>query len=54
MTTHSLVPMASRHRGVDMPELCASLVRSAMSRVRRPRAAAATIAAPAPVAVTNH
>jgi len=32
MTTHSLVPMASRHRGVDMPELCASLVRAAMSR----------------------
>ena len=32
MTTHSLIPMASRHRGVDMPELCASLVRSAMAR----------------------
>jgi len=32
MTTHSLVPMASRHRGVDMPALCASLVRAAMSR----------------------
>jgi D-alanine-D-alanine ligase len=32
MTTHSLVPMASRHRGVDMPELCASLVRAAMQR----------------------
>ncbi len=54
MTTHSLVPMASRHRGVDMPELCASLVRSAMSRVRRPRAAAGTGAATEPVAVTNH
>ena len=32
MTTHSLIPMASRHRGVDMPELCASLVRAAMAR----------------------
>ena len=32
MTTHSLVPMASRHRGVDMPELCATLVRAAMAR----------------------
>jgi D-alanine-D-alanine ligase len=32
MTTHSLVPMASRHRGVDMPELCASLVDAAWSR----------------------
>jgi D-alanine-D-alanine ligase len=36
MTTHSLVPKASRHRGVDMPELCAGLVRSALSRVSRP------------------
>ena len=34
MTTHSLIPMASRHRGVDMPELCASLVRTAMARAR--------------------
>jgi D-alanine-D-alanine ligase len=32
MTTHSLIPMASRHRGVGMPELCASLVRAAMER----------------------
>lgn len=32
MTTHSLIPMASRHRGVDMPELCASLARAAMAR----------------------
>ena len=32
MTTHSLVPMASRHRGVDTPQLCASLVRAAMAR----------------------
>ena len=34
MTTHSLIPMASRHRGVDMPELCASLVRGAIERAR--------------------
>jgi len=39
MTTHSLVPMASRHRGVDMPELCASLVRSALARASAPRSA---------------
>jgi len=32
MTTHSLIPMASRHRGIDMPELCATLVRAAMAR----------------------
>jgi D-alanine-D-alanine ligase len=37
MTTHSLVPMASRHRGVDMPELCASLVQAAMRRARASR-----------------
>ena len=41
MTTHSLVPMASRLRGVDMPELCASLVRAAMHRAHAPRAAVA-------------
>jgi D-alanine-D-alanine ligase len=41
MTTHSLVPMASRHSGVDMPELCASLVRAAMHRAHAPRAAVA-------------
>ncbi|MFM7260402.1 MAG: hypothetical protein ACKO3W_07340, partial [bacterium] len=34
MTTHSLVPMASRHRGVEMPELCARLVRAALARGR--------------------
>ena len=34
MTTHSLVPMASRHRGVDMPQLCADLVRAALQRRR--------------------
>jgi D-alanine-D-alanine ligase len=34
MTTHSLVPMASRHRGVEMPELCARLVRAAMARAK--------------------
>lgn len=32
MTTHSLIPMASRHRGVEMPALCASLVRAAVAR----------------------
>ncbi len=32
MTTHSLIPMASRHRGVEMPELCTALVHSAMAR----------------------
>lgn len=32
MTTHSLVPMASRHAGVDMPELCARLVEAAAER----------------------
>lgn len=37
MTTHSLVPMASRHRGVDMPSLCASLAQSAMRRARADR-----------------
>lgn len=31
-TTHSLVPMASRKRGVEMPELCASLVLAARDR----------------------
>ena len=32
MTTHSLVPMAARHAGIEMPELCASVVRTALSR----------------------
>ncbi|MFM1805094.1 MAG: D-alanine--D-alanine ligase [Planctomycetota bacterium] len=44
MTTHSLVPMASRHRGVDMPALCAGLVRAAIARTasaRNPRASTA-------------
>lgn len=31
-TTHSLVPMASRKRGVPMPELCAKLVQAALDR----------------------
>lgn len=48
MTTHSLVPMASRRRGIDMPELCTTLARGAMARASgrgarplaaRPRAA---------------
>jgi D-alanine-D-alanine ligase len=29
-TTHSLVPMAARHTGVAMPELCARLVEAAV------------------------
>jgi hypothetical protein len=48
MTTHSLIPMASRHRGVDMPELCASLVRAAMARASaRPTQTGARTAADA-------
>ena len=39
MTTHSLIPMASRHRGVAMAELCASLVRGAMQRAAGARRA---------------
>jgi D-alanine-D-alanine ligase len=39
MTTHSLVPMASRHRGVEMPELCARLARAAIARGGRSRPA---------------
>jgi D-alanine-D-alanine ligase len=31
-TTHSLVPMAARKRGWNMPELCSKLVHAAMSR----------------------
>jgi hypothetical protein len=38
MTTHSLIPMASRHTGVDMAQLCSTLVREAMRRVRTVRA----------------
>lgn len=33
MTTHSLVPMAARHAGRSMAELCAGLVRRAAERV---------------------
>lgn len=29
-TSHSLVPMAARHRGIEMPELCSQLVEMAM------------------------
>ncbi len=35
-TTHSLVPMAARATGVEMPELCASLVEAARAREVRP------------------
>jgi D-alanine-D-alanine ligase len=31
-TTHSLVPMAARHQGWEMPELCARLVKAALQR----------------------
>lgn len=31
-TTHSLVPMAARHTGLQMPELCAMLVETALHR----------------------
>ncbi|MBC8309273.1 MAG: D-alanine--D-alanine ligase [Phycisphaerales bacterium] len=31
-TNHSLIPMAARHIGVEMPELCSSLVEFASSR----------------------
>jgi D-alanine-D-alanine ligase len=31
-TTHSLVPMASRRRGVEMPDLCANLAQAAIDR----------------------
>ncbi len=31
-TTHSLVPMAAAHAGLDMPDLCAKLVNAALAR----------------------
>jgi len=31
-TNHSLIPMASRHLGIEMPELCSSLVEFAATR----------------------
>jgi D-alanine-D-alanine ligase len=31
-TTHSLLPMAARHIGLGMPELCAKLVKTALAR----------------------
>ncbi len=37
MTTHSLVPMASRHRGVEMAQLCAGMVHRALARRARMR-----------------
>ncbi len=39
MTTHSLVPMAARHRGLSMTDLCAGLVRTAFARQRLAAAA---------------
>jgi len=41
MTTHSLVPKAARHRGIDMPELCGGFVRRALGRREALRAARA-------------
>ncbi len=42
-TTHSLVPMAARATGVDMPTLCAELVDAALTRDRaKPQAAEIT------------
>jgi D-alanine-D-alanine ligase len=32
MTTHSLVPMAARHIGIEMPALCTRVVRAALAR----------------------
>lgn len=31
-TDHSLVPMAAKHAGIEMPELCAGLIENAMKR----------------------
>ena len=39
-TDHSLVPKAARHAGIAMEELVSRLVRSAIGRRGRPRAAA--------------
>jgi D-alanine-D-alanine ligase len=38
-TSHSLVPMAAKHTGVDMPALCGKLVDAALKRGARVRAA---------------
>ncbi|MHC4992072.1 MAG: D-alanine--D-alanine ligase family protein [Planctomycetota bacterium] len=35
-TTHSLVPMAARHAGTPLPELCARLVQAAVRRQPQP------------------
>ena len=40
-TSHSLVPMAARHTGLEMPELCAKLVEAAAARGRAPLTPAA-------------
>jgi D-alanine-D-alanine ligase len=39
-TSHSLVPMAARHAGVEMPELCARLAQTALERGRALRPSA--------------
>lgn len=44
-TTHSLVPMASRRRGVEMPELCAQLAQHALNRAARSTANSASVKA---------
>ncbi len=57
MTTHSLIPMASRHRGVDMTALCSSLVQTAMARARAPRrqqCSSTTTSSNSPLASRQH
>jgi D-alanine-D-alanine ligase len=55
-TTHSLLPMAARATGVEMPALCAGLARTALDRGRqvpRSESAGGTDAAGAVVATTT-
>jgi D-alanine-D-alanine ligase len=42
-TSHSLVPMAARHTGLEMPELCAQLAEAAAARGRVPATARAPV-----------
>ena len=44
MTSHSLVPMAARHAGLDMPELCDLLIRQALTTAALDKAAARPVA----------
>lgn len=41
-TTHSLVPMAAREAGYEMPELCAALIEAALARAETPTDSRAT------------